>query len=247
MDMGSAVASGEVEALKTLALGRTRVGRAVNSAASGKDAVGKAIEGDISGALQSGGDAAANLLASRSRRGGRARPATAGPPTAKTLVEKHNASKAGAAEALEPASGVQAGPREQRRDAKGRFLPKEGGELTPGGPFESRVGETLEGINSDVTHHVRIRTRSGTEVVVDYGSRTPDGRLRLTEAKGSETAGFTPNQRTGFPEIAASGGTVIGTGNPAFPAGLKIPPTKVRVVRPEVLERLERARAAREK
>jgi len=132
---------------------------------------------------------------------------------------------------------------EQLRDSHGRFLPKEGGELRPGGPFEEMVGDVLQQINDDVVHHIRIQTKSGTVVEVDFASRnTVTGGIRLTEAKGSEKAGFTTNQRAGYPEIKKFGGTVIGTGSREFPSGIRIPPTPVRVVRPSIIERLIRIR-----
>lgn len=47
-------------------------------------------------------------------------------------------------------------------------------------------------------------------------------------------APLTKNQTSGFPQIEQSGGTVRGTKGEAIglPAGTKIPPTKINVIRP---------------
>ncbi|MEO1614981.1 MAG: DUF4157 domain-containing protein [Planctomycetota bacterium] len=129
----------------------------------------------------------------------------------------------------------------QGRDAKGRFLSTDGSAIQPGSVHENAVDAVVRGTSDigSVSRQVRIETQNGTTVIVDNASRR-GGRVKLTEAKGSATAGFTPNQRTGYPEIQRSGGTVTGTGTPEFPAGTVIPPTKVRVVRPEHLDRLNR-------
>lgn len=59
------------------------------------------------------------------------------------------------------------------------------------------------------------------------------GNLLLTEFKSSPTAGFTPNQTTGYPLIQQSGGQIIGgNGGALYPAGTQIPPTPVNVLRP---------------
>ena len=64
---------------------------------------------------------------------------------------------------------------------------------------------------------------------------TKDGKMVLTDAKSSETAGLTPNQKTGYPALEKNGGTVVGNNGAdlGYPAGTKIPPTKVSIVRPQ--------------
>jgi hypothetical protein len=60
-----------------------------------------------------------------------------------------------------------------------------------------------------------------------------NGVTRITEAKSSSAAPLTANKKTGYPIIEQHGGTVVGKkGGNAYPAGTKIPPTKVDVVRP---------------
>ena len=134
-------------------------------------------------------------------------------------------------------------PFEQKRDAGGKFLPKDGSELQPGSIHEKNV-DTILRESSDagtVSRQVRIMTQSGKTVVGDNVSMK-SGRVKLTEAKGSETAHLNSNQRSGYAEIEQSGGTVVGSGTKEYPAGTKIPATRVRVVRPKHLERLNRMR-----
>lgn len=133
----------------------------------------------------------------------------------------------------------------QGRDARGRFLPKNSGELNVGKPFETEVEEIVREISDPGTTaaQIRIKTQSGKTVVVDVGAKRR-GIVKLTEAKGSATAHLSENQRPGYPEIQESGGVVVGSGSPQFPAGTFIPPTKVRVIRPTHVERLRRLRAA---
>jgi hypothetical protein len=136
--------------------------------------------------------------------------------------------------------------KEQARDAFGRFLPRDGSELKPGGPFENRVGDVLRQSHTDVVPQIRLQAEDGTVTVLDYGSRGPNGRVKLTEAKGSETAPLTENQQIAIPQIQTTGGVVVGRGTEQFPSGTQIQPTPVRVVRPSTMERLERLRRQRE-
>jgi len=70
------------------------------------------------------------------------------------------------------------------------------------------------------------------------GTCKKTGEVKLTEAKSSETAPLTKNQKLAFPEIERSGATVVGKGKPPFTGGTKIKPTKVDVVRPKDLEKI---------
>lgn len=55
----------------------------------------------------------------------------------------------------------------------------------------------------------------------------------LIDAKSSETAPLTPNQKIGYPFIGSYGGQVVGNGgNPHYPAGTVVPPTGVRIITP---------------
>jgi len=102
-----------------------------------------------------------------------------------------------------------------------------------GKAFEGTVGTGLRKTDSVVADQVTVQTPSGVSTRVDFASKTPDGTIKLTEAKSSTTAPLTKNQKAAFPEIATSGGTVTGKGTPGFEGGTKIPPTKVDVVRPK--------------
>jgi filamentous hemagglutinin len=106
-----------------------------------------------------------------------------------------------------------------------------------GASFEAKVVQNLEasGTQTGIAQHVSVRTQSGVRVVVDVaGKDAGTSAIRLTEAKSSATAPLTRNQRVGYPEIAQSGGTVVGAGKPGYPGGTRIPPTRVNIVRPEV-------------
>lgn len=64
-----------------------------------------------------------------------------------------------------------------------------------------------------------------------------EGNIKLTDAKSSQTAGMTKNQKPGYPAFEKYGGTVIGNNGAAqgYPAGTQIPPTKVDIIRPNDL------------
>lgn len=49
------------------------------------------------------------------------------------------------------------------------------------------------------------------------------GELMIQEYKSSETAPLSENQKLGFAELIASGGTVVGKGKGAFAKGFQIP------------------------
>jgi len=68
-------------------------------------------------------------------------------------------------------------------------------------------------------------------------SKDKDGNIGLTEAKASETAPLTSNQKIAHPDIEQNGGVVVGKGKPGFEGGTEIPPTKVEVVRPSDVKR----------
>ena len=66
-------------------------------------------------------------------------------------------------------------------------------------------------------------------------SRSPNGGVQLTDAKSSAAAGLTKNQRTGYPALEQNGETVRGKNGTAqgYPAGFKIEPTQVQIIRPK--------------
>jgi RHS repeat-associated protein len=101
-----------------------------------------------------------------------------------------------------------------------------------GKAFEQSVKPVLESKQAGVVEQLTVKTESGVKTKLDFAGKE-SGQTVLTEAKGSATAPFTPNQTKAFPEIQKTGCTVCGKGKPGFPGGTKIPPTKVNVVRPD--------------
>jgi RHS repeat-associated protein len=101
-----------------------------------------------------------------------------------------------------------------------------------GAAFEEKVVKQAEKTQTNVVQQVTVKTQSGVRTRIDVVGRDASGGLRLTEAKSSSSAPLTPNQRAAFPEIAQTGGTVVGVGKPGVPGGTQIPPTNVDIVRP---------------
>ena len=85
---------------------------------------------------------------------------------------------------------------------------------------------------------VTIEAADGTRTKVDFVQKN-DGKVTLTEAKGSQTAPLTPNQKKAHPQIEQSGGTVRGNKGSSIglPNGEKIPPTKIEIIRPNDLKK----------
>ena len=106
-----------------------------------------------------------------------------------------------------------------------------------GAAFEAKVVEQLGETQTGIVQQLTVKTQSGTKTRLDAAGRAAGGDVALTEAKSSATARLTPKQKAAFPEIATSGATVVGRGKPGFPGGTEIPPTTVRVVRPDDLPR----------
>lgn len=102
--------------------------------------------------------------------------------------------------------------------------------------FEQQMTVGLaENGNVQVSEQVTIRAANGSKTRLDAASKTKNGELVLSEAKSSETAPLTSNEKKAFPSIEASGGVVVGKGKPGLPGGTQIPPTKVDIVRPSNL------------
>jgi hypothetical protein len=99
-----------------------------------------------------------------------------------------------------------------------------------GKDFEKKVAGTLDGPKAE---QVTIEAADGTRTKVDF-VQNKGGQVSLTEAKGSATAPLTKNQKSAHPQISESGGTVRGNKGQdiGLPAGTKIPPTNVEIVRP---------------
>lgn len=100
-----------------------------------------------------------------------------------------------------------------------------------GRKFEKELVEEAKKSGDEVAEQLTIKTKDGIKTKVDIARRNSEGTIKLTEAKASETATLTGNQRKAHPQIAEEGGTVVGKGKPGFPGGTNIPPTKVEVVR----------------
>ncbi|MEA4937537.1 MAG: hypothetical protein VB102_13005 [Paludibacter sp.] len=103
-----------------------------------------------------------------------------------------------------------------------------------GKAFEKQVGESL---GNSKASQVTIEAVDGTKTRVDFVQKQ-DGKVILTEAKSSQTAPLTPNQKKAHPQIEQSGGTVRGNKGTSvgLPNGEKIPPTKIDIVRPKDLK-----------
>ena len=84
----------------------------------------------------------------------------------------------------------------------------------------------------NVAQQVTVKAENGVKTRIDAISKDASGNIKLTEAKSSQSAPLTTNQKLAHPSIEKSGGTVVGKGKPGYEGGSKIPPTKVDVVRP---------------
>jgi RHS repeat-associated protein len=102
-----------------------------------------------------------------------------------------------------------------------------------GAAFEKVVvKDVIKKGEKDISQQITVKANNGVKTKVDVASRTEGGTIKLREAKASETATLTKNQKSAHPSIQQDGGTVVGKGKPGFPGGTQIPPTKVEVVRP---------------
>ena len=99
-----------------------------------------------------------------------------------------------------------------------------------GAEYEKKLKPILTKKQKGLVEQLTIKTESGTKTRVDFAGKTGT-KIKLTEAKSSSTAPLTKNQKIAYPEIAQSGGEVVGKGKSGFPGGTKIPPTKVDIMR----------------
>ncbi len=105
-----------------------------------------------------------------------------------------------------------------------------------GKQFESVVTDNLKQTgHKNVAEQVTVKPNGGGKNVRLDNVSTQNGNIKLTDAKSSATAPHTKNQKAGYPAIEKSGGTVVGNKGAAqgYPAGTKIPPTKVDIIRPK--------------
>jgi hypothetical protein len=105
-----------------------------------------------------------------------------------------------------------------------------------GKDFEKETVAHLETQLDDVVTEVTIRPSGmtdGKKVRVDVlGKNKETGEIELYEMKSSPTATYTPNQKEGYPRLAANGGEVVGKkGGEKYPNGTKVPPTTVKTIR----------------
>lgn len=108
-----------------------------------------------------------------------------------------------------------------------------------GRDFENQGLDHLQQTQTDVQSQVSVRPYDDSGNLTPYRVRLDamgsdsDGNLHLTDFKSSDTAGFTPNQDSGYPLIERNGGQVVGNnGGASYPAGFQIPPTPVDILRP---------------
>lgn len=121
----------------------------------------------------------------------------------------------------------------------GKIFNKEGSNIlenaAKGKNFEGVVTKNLdEAGHTNIAEQVTVKPNGMDKKVRLDNVSTQNGQIKLTDAKASETAPLTSNQKAGYPLLEQNGGTVVGNKGAAqgYPAGTKIPPTKVDIVRP---------------
>lgn len=96
--------------------------------------------------------------------------------------------------------------------------------------FEQKVANGMKKNYKNVQKQITVRTKSGMRTRIDtVGTRR--GKAQLVEAKSSQGARLTSNQKKAFAEIEKSGGTVVGKGKPGYEGGTVIEPQKVKIIR----------------
>lgn len=105
--------------------------------------------------------------------------------------------------------------------------------VSKGKGFKTSVAKNLaESGNVDIAEQVTVEAENGLKTRIAFLSKGADGNTVLTETKSWVTTPLTPNQKSAFPSIGQFGGKVVGKGKPGYEGGTKIPPTQVKVVRP---------------
>lgn len=101
-----------------------------------------------------------------------------------------------------------------------------------GKTFADKVAKGMKKGYKNPQREITVKTKSGTKTRVDnIGTR--NGKVKLVEAKSSQRARLTPNQKKAFAGIEKSGATVVGKGKPGYRGGTTIEPQKVRIIRGE--------------
>ena len=101
-----------------------------------------------------------------------------------------------------------------------------------GKEYEDESFEEYSKTRPEAAREVTVKADNGVKTRVDIIGRDADGEISCVECKSSETAPLTKNQKSAFPEIEKTGGTVVGKGKPGFPGGTRIPPTRIDIIRP---------------
>ena len=97
----------------------------------------------------------------------------------------------------------------------------------------------VAGLNDKDSKKQEITTEKAIQKIINTLKFAKVEGATLTEAKGSQTAPLTPNQKKAHPQIEQSGGTVRGNKGSSIglPNGEKIPPTKIEIIRPNDLKK----------
>ncbi len=99
--------------------------------------------------------------------------------------------------------------------------------------FQNETADDLKRSGIDFAPQITLKTDSGLQTRLDFLAREPgEEKIRCIECKASETARETKNQKKAFAEIEKSGATIVGAGKPGYEGDMKIPPTKVEILRP---------------
>jgi hypothetical protein len=102
-----------------------------------------------------------------------------------------------------------------------------------GADFENKTAADLERQGINFAPQITLETESGLQTRLDFLARElGNEKIHCLECKASETARETKNQKKAFAEIEKSGATIVGAGKPGYEGGMKIPPTKVEILRP---------------
>lgn len=102
-----------------------------------------------------------------------------------------------------------------------------------GRDFEEKSFKVFNENYDEAVEQITIKTNDGTKIRVDAIGQDKAGNIVIQEYKSSSTAPLTKNQKTGFPELEANGGVVVGKGKGNFTGGIEIPAgTKVNIIRP---------------
>lgn len=121
-------------------------------------------------------------------------------------------------------------PKAERVTSKASILARN---VAKGKSYEKKgIEQFISEGETELAEQVTVKAENGIKTRIDLMSLDTEGNLVLTEMKSSATAPLTKNQKQAFPSIEESGGIIVGKGKPGYEGGTKIPPTKVRILRP---------------